>query len=376
MELREIYTRLEEIDEALVELYIERLRQNAEIAEYKRKHALSIPNAEFEARKIEAVRRETGDRFQQEALEELYKQILAVSRRYQYLIQARHGIQTDTGFRVVDMLPEPRCVVYQGVEGAYGNMAAVSYFKDCGSVSFYHVSDFEAALIEVEEGRADYAVLPIENSTAGSVVDTYDLLMHHAVNLVGECFLPIRHALLALPGVRLEEIRRVYSHPQGLRQCAEFFARHPQLKPCACSNTAVAAKKIREEQDRSQAAIASAYAGKLYGLEAVAEDVSIQKENTTRFIVAGPEKIYRYDAKKVSLILETAHESGALYNILGNFLFNHINMVRLESRPIPDVSWEYRFFIDIEGNLNQPGVINAVNSISKQARGLRILGCY
>ena len=214
MELREIYTRLEEIDEALVELYIERLRQNAEIAEYKRKHALSIPNAEFEARKIEAVRRETGDRFQQEALEELYKQILAVSRRYQYLIQARHGIQTDTGFRVVDMLPEPRRVVYQGVEGAYGNMAAVSYFKDCGSVSFYHVSDFEAALIEVEEGRADYAVLPIENSTAGSVVDTYDLLMHHAVNLVGECFLPIRHALLALPGVLQEEIRRVYSHPQ------------------------------------------------------------------------------------------------------------------------------------------------------------------
>ncbi len=376
MDIQEIYRRLDEIDEDLVELFIDRMIQNAELAEYKLRNGLPVMAGKVEERKIDIVRNQTKDRFIRESLEEFYKQIMTVSRRYQYLIQARHGVQVDTGFRVVDELPWPKRVVYQGVEGAYGNMAAVNYFSAYDGVEFYHVPRFEDALVEVEEDRADFCVLPIENSTAGSVVDTYDILMRHGLTIVGEYFLPIRHSLLGVPGAKLSEIRTVTSHIQGLLQCAEFFREHPEIRQETALNTAVAAQKVRDDGDPTQAAIASAMAGEIYGLETLVEGVNRNDENTTRFIVLGREKIHLYNAKKVSMIFETPHEAGALYNILGNFFFNHVNIVKLESRPIPDVSWEYRFFIDIEGSLNHPAVINAINSVAQQAKALRILGNY
>lgn len=376
MELKELYDQLDEIDGKLIELYLQRLKTNAAIAEYKLGNSTPIMNRPFEQDKMNRVRSETRDRFMREALEELYRQIFTVARRYQHVIQARHGVRIDPGFNVVDELPAPKRVVYQGVEGAYGNMAAENYFDEYDDVEFYHVERFEEAIIEAEEGRADYCVLPIENSTAGSVLDTYDILMRHNVTIVGEYFLPISHSLLALPGAKLENIKNVYSHLQGLLQCREFFLEHPEIRQCSVSNTAVAAKKIRDDGDLTQAAIASPLAGKLYGLEPLIEGVNRNDGNTTRFIVIGREKIFRYKSKKVSLIFETPHESGALYNILGNFYFNHVNMVRLESRPIPDVNWEYRFFVDIEGNLSDPAVINALNCIEQQAKSLRIIGSY
>lgn len=376
MELEEILSGLDEIDRQMAALYIERLKKNAEIAEKKLKQNLPVDNRAEEERKLGMVRAASRDRFVQEALEELYKQILSVSRRYQYLVQSRHGVRKDLGFSAVDQLPAPKKVVYQGIEGAYGNMAAEDYFREFEDVQFYHVAKFEDAIREVESERADYAVLPIENSTVGPVVDTLDILMRHSVSIVGEYFLPVRHCLLALPGVKTEEIRSVCSHPQALLQCADFFRKHPEIRQMPADNTAIAAKKVRSDGDRTQAAIASALSAKLYGLNILIDGLNQQEENTTRFIVAGREKIYRFEAKKTSMVLETAHEAGALYNLLGSFFFNRINMVKLESRPIPDVPWDYRFFVDIDGSLSDPAVINALTAIAQQARGFRILGCY
>ena len=371
-----ILAELDEIDRQMAALYIDRLRKNAEIAERKLELHLPVANREEEERKLGVVRAKSRDRFVQEAMEELYKQILSVSRRYQYLVQSRHGVQPDLGFRAVDQLPAPKNVVYQGIEGAYGNMAAENYFRQFENVHFFHVTKFEDAIREVEEKRAEYAVLPIENSTVGPVVDTLDILMRHSVSIVGEYFLPVRHCLLALPGVKPEEIRSICSHPQALMQCGDFFRSHPELRRTTADNTAVAAKKVRDDGDRTQAAIASALSAKLYGLEVLIDGLNQHEENTTRFIVAGREKIYRFEAKKTSMVFETAHEAGALYNLLGSFYFNRINMVKLESRPIPDVPWDYRFFADIDGSLSDPAVINALTAIARQARGFRILGCY
>ncbi len=229
---------------------------------------------------------------------------------------------------------------------------------------------------EVEAGTADYGVIPIENSSAGAVSHNYDLLLQHDNVIVAEIFLPVRHALLGLPGASLEDIQIVYSHPQALMQCSKYLNAHAGWKQISVENTAVSAKKVIEDGDIHQAAVASEAAGKLYGLSVLAPRINHSKENTTRFIILAKDKIYRRTAGKVSLCFELPHRSGTLYHMLGNFIYNNLNMVMIESRPIPERNWEYRFFVDLEGNLSDSAVQNALRSISAEAANLRILGNY
>ena len=228
----------------------------------------------------------------------------------------------------------------------------------------------------VESGEADYAVIPIENSSAGAVSDNYDLLICHNNVIVAEVYIPVNHMLLGLPGAALEDIKAVYSHPQALLQSSKYLNSHSQWKQLSVENTAVAAKKILEDQDKSQAAVASRVAGKLYGLETLASGINYNKNNTTRFIILAREHIYCKDAKKVSLCFELPHKSGTLYNMLGNFIYNGVNMMMIESRPILKRNWEYRFFVDIEGNLSEPSIQNALKAISEESANMRILGNY
>ena len=186
----------------------------------------------------------------------------------------------------------------------------------------------------------------------------------------------MNHMLLGLPGASLEDIRSVYSHPQALMQCGEYLNARPQWRQFSVENTAVAARKIIEDQDKSQAAVASQAAGKLYGLEALAAGINHNKENTTRFIILTKDRVYQKDAQKVSLCFELPHKSGSLYNMLGNLIYNGVNMRMIESRPILGRNWEYRFFVDIEGNLSEPSIQNAIKAMSEEAANLRILGNY
>ena len=300
---------------------------------------------------------------------------MTMSRRMQYRILADERRTGNFGFCAIEELKKKGArVAYQGVEGSYGHGAALQYFGD--QAELYHVPAMEDAMVEVEEGRADFGVLPIENSSAGAVSNNYDLLVRHDVYIVAEIQLPVHHALLALPGAGLSDIRRVYSHPQALMQSAQYLNSHREWQQISAANTALAAKKIWEDKDIAQAAVASETAGRLYGLKTLACPINFDKHNTTRFIVLSKSPVYRRDADKVSICFECAHKSGSLYNMLGNLIYNHINMLMIESRPIEGRSWEYRFFVDVEGSLGDAAMQNALAGIQAEAAALRILGNY
>ncbi len=230
---------------------------------------------------------------------------------------------------------------------------------------------------EVVEGQADYAVLPIENSSHGAVSDIFDLLVRYpALAIVEEVDLHVAHALMSVAGASMDGLKRIYSHPQALGQCAAFLEAHPDIEAVPVLNTAVAAAYVRDHQDPCIAALASELSAELYGLTILQRGVNQEKSNTTRFIVLGRERVYTADAEKISICFETAHKPGALYNALGNFIFNDVNMLMIQSRPIPEKPFEYRFFIDLEGNLSMPNVINALAGLEDQITSLRILGNY
>ena len=375
MELQEIRNRLDVIDKQMAELFEKRMDLCAQVARIKAESGKAVYDGQREAQKLAAIGSLAEDGFARQDLEELFSQIMTMSRRMQYRILTGGERPSNLGFQAVDELKKKGArVAYQGVEGSYGHGAALQYFGDEGIL--YHVPAMEDAMVEVEEGREDFGVLPIENSSAGAVSNNYDLLVRHNVYIVAEIQIPVRHALLGLPKAVLSDIRRVYSHPQALMQSSKYLKANREWQLISAENTAWAAKKIWEDGDITQAAVASETAGRLYGLKTLACPINYDINNTTRFIVLSKYPVYRRDAGKVSICFECAHKSGALYNMLGNLIYNHINMLMIESRPIEGRSWEYRFFVDMEGSLGDAGMQNALAGIRAEAAALRILGNY
>lgn len=375
MDLQEIRKKLDRIDTQIEQLFEERMRLCADVAEYKIQTGKAVYDAKREREKIEAVTSMAEGEFNKQAVGELFLQMMTLSRRYQYQTMADRIGTMDLGFQKVNRLQtDGKKIAFQGLEGAYGHAAAIEFFGR--EADIHHVRRFEDLMIEVEEGKADYSILPIENSSAGAVTDNYDLLLKYHNYIVAEIFLPINHYLLGTRDASLSDIRRVYAHPQALMQSSEFLNSHREWQQLSMENNAVAAKKVRDEKDKTQAAVASAIAGELYGLRPLAESINNNSGNTTRFLILSREPIYRENAEKISLCFELPHKSGTLYNMLGNFIFNHVNMRMIESRPIPEQNWEYRFFVDIEGNLENPGVQNALYGIMREAQNVRILGNY
>ncbi len=374
MDLLEYREQLDTIDKQIVTLFEKRMDICGKVAETKIASGKAVYDAEREQQKLDAVSAMAGSEFNQIAVRDLFAQMMSVSRKYQYSILEEHGRAVKLGFERLDSIPMDHVrVVHQGVEGAYSHAAAIQYFGE--QTEIYHVARFEDAMKEVQLGKADYAVMPIENSSAGAVIDMYDLLTRYDNYIVAETFLPVNHALLGVPGTRLQDVKTVFSHPQALMQCSNFLNNNG-LKQISVENTAVAAKRVIEEGDRSQAAVASEIAGKLYGLELLKPSIQNNQGNTTRFVILANRKVYQKDAGKISLCFELPHTSGSLYNMLGNFIFNHVNMIMIQSRPVPGKNWEYRFFVDIEGNLQDAGVKNALRGIGEEAQNFKILGNY
>lgn len=375
MDLQKCREQLDEIDGQIVELFERRMEISGGVAEYKIETGKAVYDGAREQQKLSTLEAMAHGEFNRLAVRELFSQIMTISRRFQYRMLAEHGKGIDLGFvRQKDIPRKDMRVVYQGVEGSYSHGATKQYFGS--DVEVYHVVSFEDVMQEVQQGRADYGVLPIENSSAGAVTDNYDLLIQYDNYIVAETFLPVSHALLGRPEANLSTIHTVFSHPQGLMQCSEFLNSHREWKQISLENTAVAAKKITEDLDITQAAVASEIAGQLYGLKVLQSSVQNNQNNTTRFIILSRKAIYCEQAGKISISFELPHKSGALYNILGNFIFNSVNISKIESRPIPKRNWEYRFFVDIEGNLEDAGVRNALKGIGEEAQNMRILGNY
>ena len=374
MDLSQLRQQIDTIDRQIVNLYEERMDVSRQVAEYKIETGKKVFDKQREQEKIAGVKALTHNDFNSHGVEELFEQIMSMSRKFQYQLLAAHGSEGRLPFIGVEEL-ETDCarVVYQGAEGSYSQAAMRRFFGE--NVNAFHVETFRDAMSAIDEGSADFAVLPIENSTAGIVNEIYDLLVEFENYIVGEQVIPIEHCLLALPGTKMEEIKRVYSHPQSLMQSARYLAEH-DWQQISMQNNAFAALKVAKEKDKTQAAIASEYAGETYGLEILEKGINDSDSNSTRFIIVTNQKIFRKNANKISLCLEIPHESGSLYHILSHFIYNNLNMTKIESRPIPDRNWEYRFFIDFEGNLADSAVKNALRGLREEARSMKILGNY
>ncbi len=374
MDLLELRDKIDHIDRDIVHLYEDRMDICKQVAEYKIQNGKRVLDKQREIEKIAKVKELTHNEFNRHGVEELFEQIMSMSRKLQYQLLAENGALGNLPFIGVEKLETCKArVVFQGAEGAYSQAAMQEYFGE--QIQSFHVDSFRDAMGALDEGSADFAVLPIENSTAGIISEVYDLLVEFENYIVGEQIIKIEHCLLGVPGAKKEDIQTVYSHPQSLMQSAKYLNRH-SWQQISMQNNAFAAQKVAKEQDKTQAAIAGAHAAEIYGLEILERGVNQEQSNSTRFIIVTNQKIFKKDAKKVSICFEVPHESGSLYHMLSHFIYNNLNMTKIESRPIEERNWEYRFFVDFEGNLADSAVKNALRGLREETRSMKILGNY
>lgn len=374
IDLLDLRNELDGIDKQIVELYEKRMDVCGQVAAYKIETGKRVFDKEREKQKLQAVSALTHNEFNAYGVTELFEQIMAMSRKLQYRLLAEHNSVGKLSFAKMEQIDKSKCrVVFQGAEGAYSQAAMMQYFGE--GVNSFHVDSFRDAMLAIDEGSADFAVLPIENSSAGIVSDIYDLLVEFENYIVGEQIIPIQHCLLGCPGAKKESIKTVYSHPQSLMQ-SSYYLQEQGWQQISMKNNAFAAKKIAEEKDMTQAAIASEYAAKVYGLDIIEKGVNDLKDNSTRFIIVTNQKVFADNAQKISICFEVNHESGALYHALSHLIYNGLNMTKIESRPLSGRNWEYRFFIDFEGNLEDSAVKNALRGLREETRNMKILGNY
>lgn len=374
-DLQECRNEIDRIDSEIVKLFEKRMKVSEEVAEYKIHTGKQVLDSGRERDKLKTLRGMAHGEFNALGVQEIFQQVMAISRKRQYQLLTEYGADAEQDYEIVDSLSlNDIKVVFQGVEGAYSYAAMRAYFPE--EIENYHVKTFRDAMEEVASGRADYGVLPIENSTQGIVTDIYDLLTEYQLYIVGEQAVRADHVLLGMPGASLEDISAVYSHPQALAQCKKYLEEHPSWKTIKTENTAASAKKVKEEGNPAQAAIASREAGEFFGLSVLAENICHNGQNVTRFIIVSAKPVYEKKAEKVSVCFELPHESGTLYNMLSHIIYNGLNMTKIESRPIPGKTWQYRFFVDFQGNLEEPAVKNALRGLEAEADSMRVLGNY
>lgn len=375
LDLSEIRVAIDDVDEQIVELFQKRMELAGQVAETKRRSGKAIYDRSREQEKLKRLGALADNAFNQHSIEELFTQIMSISRRYQYSLLGDRQDEIISRYRQVEQLTVTKDtkVIYQGVPGAFSEQAMMNFFGS--DIQSIHVEHFEDIVEQIAKGEADYGVLPIENSSAGFVAGVYHLLQEYDVTIVGGIALAVSQALLGVKGACMENIRTVYSHPQALMQTKPFLDAQG-WKQIAMENTAVSARKIQQDGDVTQAAVASVRAAQLYDLEILNPSIHTQETNTTRFVVLGKQKVYTKNADSVSISFTLPHESGSLYNILGHFIFNGLNMTSIESEPLADRKWEYRFFITFEGNLGDASVQNALASIRSESSDFKLLGNY
>lgn len=373
IDLQESRKKIDEVDRKLVELIEQRMQLAMDVADYKRSVGKPIFDPAREEEKLATLTAMTELEFNKKAVADLFKQIMAMSRKLQYsLLMNQEGLGlTQVADLVMGQASE---VVYYGESGSYTEQAMLEFFGT--QVKGIAMSTFGEVMQSVKEGNVDYGVLPIENSSTGTLSDIFDLLAEYDNYIVGEHMVKIEHNLWGVPGAKLADIKCVYSHRQGLLQCSDFLSKHLQIKQQEGGSTAGSARFVAEKGDPTLAAIASKRAGEALGLQLIKESIHNALDNSTRFIIISNKRIYLEGASRTSICFELPHKSGALYHMLSHFIYNNINMTKIESRPISGKAFAYRFFVDIEGGLDTPEVKNALHCIKEEALEMKILGCY
>lgn len=374
MGLEEIRKELDRIDREIVQLFQKRMDLSIEVAKDKAKTGKAVFDGKREEEKLNSISDMVGDPLLKMPARELFRGLMTLSRRRQLQYLSEIGRKSDFFFREVGELSfSGKKLVAQGVKWSYSYLAGRVFFQE-DSIEF--VEHFQDVLEAVRAGRADYGILPMDNSTYGMVQDNYDLLSRYEeLSVLKEINYPVSHCLCSAGDYRTEEIRKVYSHPQALAQCREFFKEYPFMEKIADLNTAIAAKKLAETKEEYAGVLCSRPAAEYYGLRILQDGVS-SKENTTRFFLIGKEKIYTKDADKLTMILWAANQAGSLYHVLGDFTWNGLSLSMIQSRPVGDKAFSYLFFVDVSGNLSEPEMENALSALKEEGVEFRILGNY
>ena len=346
------------IDRKLVALFEQRMGVSERIGEVKRNLKLPVKNKERE----NAVYRRWEESLQNQDLapylRELFECVMTVSCAYQEEVLGQR---------------EQKKAVYMGVPGSNGEAAALRYFAP---EEIYGVDSFERVIESVQNGLVPFGLLPVENSTTGTVTDVLDLILSGQCRIVGETYVDVCHALLGVPGASESDITEIYSHEQGFSQCKEYLSKHPEWVRIPYYNTAVSAKFVAGSGDKSKAAIASLRAAEIYHLDVLNPSINTGNKNTTRFLLISATALTDENADKVSLAFTLPHVSGSLSRALEIFQGCGINLLKIESRPIVDRMGEYMFFIDFEGNLGEEHVSEALEELKKLSGSLKVFGNY
>lgn len=377
-ELQNLRQDIDAIDRQMVELFRRRMDVTARVGDYKRERGIPVLDQERERQVLQNKGELAGEALRP-AVVTLYQTIMALSRRQQRDMLGQ-GADNPGVLRWREAQANARQpvsapkVVYQGVPGAYSEQAALDFFGP--QVDSNGLEQFEDCFLALREGRADYAVLPIENSSTGAIRQIYDLLTQYECYMVGETTVKVEHCLMALPGASLDAITHVYSHEQGLFQCERYLNAHPNWKQVPQADTAGSAQMVAQSGDLTKAAVCSARAAEIYGLTILARGINHNTQNTTRFVVVSPRLELRPGSDKISTLFVLPHQAGSLHEVLTVFAVHGLNMVKLESRPLPGQSWQYMFFLEFTGAPGDPAVNDALHELAQTTGEFRVLGWF
>ncbi|MBQ3275976.1 MAG: chorismate mutase [Oscillospiraceae bacterium] len=374
--MEELRARIDGIDAELIRLFSQRMDAAAEIAAYKKEHGLPVLDARRERDKLRQAE-ELAPEELRDYTASLYALLFELSRGYQNRILGRETELTRQIRTALEdtprLFPERATVACQGVEGANSQLACERLFRSPRECEF---SSFEAVFAAIDKGLCRYGVLPLENSTAGSVNAVYDLMMRHDFRIVRSVRIKVDHNLLAKPGTKLSDVKEIFSHEQAISQCAAFLSSLKDVKITPCENTAVAARMVAESDRGDVAALSARQCMDLYGLDCLAPSVQDQGNNFTRFIcIARDLEIYP-GADRTSLSMILPHRPGSLYKVLSRFYALGINLNKLESRPIPERNFEFMFYFDLENSVYDPRFIQLMDELDEICEEFHYLGSY
>lgn len=373
--LEELRREIDSIDQRMVELFKRRMEVVTQVAAYKKERGLPILDASRERALLGKVGQAAGDELA-DYIQSVYRTLLAASRSYEtgklgQESQVYQGIRTALK-ETNPLFPQRPTVACQGIEGAYSQLACDRLFK---APTILYFQTFDHVFKAVESGMCQYGILPIENSTAGSVNAVYDLMIRHNFHIVRSARLKVSHNLLAKPGVKLEDIKEVFSHEQALNQSSGFLAKLG-VKVTVVENTAVASKMVADSQRTDVAALSSRLCAEQYGLNIVQANVQDQDSNYTRFICISKNPEIYPGADQTSLMMVLPHKPGTLYNVLAKFYALNMNLKKLESRPLPGREFEFMFYFDVEASVYAPEMETLFRDLESDCEQLRYLGTY
>lgn len=379
MDLQDIRAQINDIDSQLVPLFLKRMETSMEVAKYKQAHNLPVLDKARERELLKRVSEMTDDKDLSLYTRLLYADIMGLSRSYQHKFLEADGtrlsaqIQKAADKYAKNDLPETAVVACQGVEGAYSALACERLFKNPDIMFF---KDWEGVFAAVQQGLCRYGILPIENSTAGSVNHVYDLMNQYKFYIVKSMRLKVDHNLLAKKGVQLSEVKEIFSHEQAISQCSDFLSNLNGVKVTVCENTAAAAKRVAQSDRRDTAAICSKTCSELYALSCLSESIQNSGNNYTRFICIGKDLEVFTGANKTSVMLTLPHRPGALYEVLSKLNALDINLLKLESRPKPNSDFEFLFYFDMESSVYSESFRQMLVQLELSAEQFCYLGSY